>query len=344
VSYPVTDLRGARRVGGGGPAAGAAALLYGTGAAAFHALHELGWLPRRRARLPVVSIGALTVGGSGKTPVTRWLAERLRERGRRPAILSRGYRSAGGKAPRVVDPERPDPVRDGDEPALLARSLPSVPVVVGADRVAAGALARGRGADVLLLDDGFQHRRLRRDADVVLWDRTAEAADGRLLPAGALREPRRGVRRADLLVLVDRGDGLPGPPRGAPPAEHVFRARLVPGSRQRIEEGRAVHALSGVANPESFERSLQSLGLRVTGATRFPDHHPFSAAEIRAAARRAVDEEADLLAVTAKDHVRWPRPEGKPLPVPAVFDLDVELESADAFLRALDTLLQEAPP
>jgi tetraacyldisaccharide 4'-kinase len=211
-----------------------------------------------------------------------------------------------------------------------------VPVVVALDRTLGAAFAVRHGADVLVLDDGFQHRRLHRDADVVLWDLAAEG--GRLLPRGRLREPREGLRRAHLLVLVDRGDGAPPPPPEVP-AERVFRARLATVAKQRIEEGLAVHVLSGIADPESFERALVRLGLRVTGATRFADHHPFTAREVAQAAARAVGEGADCLAVTAKDWARWPGG-SRDLPVPAVFDVEVEVDDPGSFVERIMSLLE----
>ena len=281
-------------------------------------------------------MGALTAGGAGKTPFGRWLARRLRDAGRQPASLTRGYRASGGPAPRVVDPATPDVVRDGDEPVLLARSLPDVPVVVGADRLAGGRLAAVRGADLLLLDDGFQHRRLRRDLDFVLWDRAAERSRGRMLPAGFLREPLSALERAGAIILVDRGDGFPSlPPRG-PGVDRQARIRLVPGARQPVPGGTRAHALSGLADPGSFERSLEALGVFVTGATRYPDHHPFSVAEVREVARRAEKQNADVIAVTAKDWARWPHSGRSALPVPAVFDLDVELVAGDPVVWTLE--------
>jgi tetraacyldisaccharide 4'-kinase len=344
MTYPVTDFRGLRRPGAlPAVAAVPASWLFALGACIHHGLHDRGLLPcRALGRVPVVSVGALSAGGAGKTPVTRWLAARLQERGRRPAVLTRGYRGTGGPAPRIVDPGDPDARRDGDEPALLALTLPGVPVVVAPNRAAGAALAQERGADVLVLDDGFQHRRLARHVDVVLWDRAAESARGRLLPRGPLRERAAALRRADVVVLVDRGEGAPALPADGPGPERAFRARLVPFARQRIDAGRAVHALSGIADAESFERSLAALGLRVTGATRFEDHHAFSTQEVRDAADRAAREGADFLAVTAKDHVRWPRGEGSWLPVPAVLDLDVEVDEGDRLVRTVVSLWEEA--
>jgi tetraacyldisaccharide 4'-kinase len=239
----------------------------------------------------------------------------------------------------VVDPVRPDVRRDGDEPALLARSLPEVPVIVGPDRAEASALAVRSGARVALLDDGFQHRKLARELDVVLWDRRAERSEGRLLPRGALREPLSGLSRAGAIVLVDRGDGGPEAPSGAPDEGRTFRARLRPFARQPLDVGTPVHALSGVADAVSFEGSLARLGLRISGATRYPDHHVFTTREVIEAAGRARGEGAHHLAVTAKDHVRWPSESEGTLPVPAVFDLSVELDPEERFLALVSSVL-----
>ncbi|MFN8179443.1 MAG: tetraacyldisaccharide 4'-kinase [bacterium] len=338
MSFPVHDARGVRRLPGDaapGLSRSVTSWLYGLGVRAAALPWELSLRTPQRAERPVVSVGALTAGGAGKTPVVRWLAARLAERGLLPAILSRGYRSDGGEAPRIVDSAAPDGRRDGDEPALLARVLPDVPVVVCPDRSRGAAVATSRGANVLLLDDGFQHRRLHRDFDLVLWDRRSEAAHGKLLPAGPLREPPSALRRADAVLLVDRGDG---PPERPSDVSRAWVARLVTGARASVQAGTTVHALSGIADPEGFERSLSRLGLHVTGATRFPDHHAFTTDEVRAAAARASAEGADLVGVTAKDWMRWPR-ERSGLPVPCVFDLDVEVEDGELLLETIVSVI-----
>jgi tetraacyldisaccharide 4'-kinase len=150
-----------------------------------------------------------------------------------------------------------------------------------------------------------------------------------VLPTGCLREPLAALERADVVIRIDRGDGLPPAPPGNVVA--VMDARLIPVARQSLTEGTRVHAVSGIADPASFERSLLALGLDLTGATRYPDHHPFRREEIREVAERAGKERADCLAVTAKDWARWPVG-GKDLPVPAVFDLDVEVDLGDALV------------
>ncbi len=331
----VRDRRGVRRLEGAGPLALTlpASWLYSIGSGLFHFLHDRGVIGKRRAALPVVSVGSVSAGGSGKTPVVRWLAQRLADAGRRPAILSRGYGSRRGPEPRVVAAEKPDATRDGDEPVLLARSLPGVPVIVDKDRARAARRAREMGATVALLDDGFQHRRLHRDLDIVLWDRRCWQARHRLLPAGSLRESVRGLVRADVLLLVDRGDGPPPEPPAGPP--RVFTARLLFDCLSAVQARAAVHALSGLADPASFEASLVRAGFRLTGATRYPDHHFFTAAEIREAEAQARAEGANHVVVTAKDYVRWPRGEKEDLPVPAVFDLRVEVDRETDFLRII---------
>ena len=337
MSYPVVDRRGARRMPDPDRASAArrlAAVVYGAAVRASSAVWDLGGRAPRRVPWPVVSVGGLTAGGAGKTPVVRWLAARLQQSGLDPAILSRGYGAAGGATPRLVDAAHPDVRRDGDEPVLLARSLPGVPVVVGPDRARGAELAAAQGARVLLLDDGFQHRRLHRDLDLVLWDARAANANGRLLPAGPLREPLRALRRADLVLCVDRGEG---PPPDPPYAAATAAVRLVTGCRQDLAAGTAVHVVSGIAGPESFENSVQRLGLRITGATRFADHHAFSPADVREAGRRAEGEGAAVLATTAKDWMRWPRGASE-TPVPCVFDLDVEIERGEVVLERIAAL------
>lgn len=287
-----------RAVAGGGGAAGAvartamipASWLFGAAAAGHHALYDRGLRPVERVPVPVFSVGNLRVGGSGKTPFAAWLVERLLERGRRPGLLHGGYAD--------------------DEPALHRLWHPDVPVFVGRERAVSARRAAEAGCDALVLDDAFQHRRLHRDADIVLLAAEHAQEKPRPLPAGPWREPLRALGRADLLVITRKtadadaaaalGDRL-GREHGVPWAA----VHLRPGPLQALArpEGATgeVLAVAALADPEPFFRNLEGQGVRLAGVLRFPDHHVYSAADVvrirAAAAGRPV-------ATTAKDAVK----------------------------------------
>lgn len=314
----------------------------------------------RRLPCPVVSIGNLTVGGTGKTPCTIALAQRLRGWGHAAGILLRGYgRHASGVTLAADDRE----VRSrweavGDEAMLLARRLPGVPVVVGASRFQAGqeTLRRFR-LDVLLLDDGFQHRQLHRDVDLVLVDATDAFGGGRLLPRGRLREPVAALCRAQAIILTrsDQASDLPGLRRCleqiVPGAVQVL-ARHRPARLMRFPEdqeyplaslgGRRVLAVSGIANPAGFHRTLADLGAVVVGRLVFPDHHPYEPGDLLRMSQAARETEAEWIVITEKDHVRMPAVDLDPgeaaRPVRPVMVLGVDLEITEG-AAALEALL-----
>jgi tetraacyldisaccharide 4'-kinase len=260
-----------------------------------HAVHH--------AAVPVISIGNLTTGGTGKTPLVGWVVRELRGRGAAPAILSRGYRSLDAAG--------------NDEKRMLDRVCPGVPHYQNPDRVASAARAIGAAADVLVLDDGFQHRRLHRDLDVVLIDAVNPWGYGRLLPRGLLREPRTALRRAQLIVIT-RAD-LCSPDQlhalhravsrrtDAPVAHAAFRpAGLV----NAAEESSPLSQLSqhrwqafcGIGNPAGFEKTLAALGTSIgADLLPFPDHHHYTQADIDGIVRQARDRGATALLTTEKD-------------------------------------------
>ncbi len=297
----------------------AAAVLYGAGAALHRGVYAAGLRASIRLPVPVVSVGNLAVGGTGKTPAVRALAEAALRAGRRPAILTRGY---GGTRAGILrsgawsgGPARA--AEAGDEPLWLSRALPGVPVGVGPDRAASGRalLAAGETVDVFLLDDGFQHRRLARDADLVLVDAAAPFGNGRLLPAGRLRERPAALSRAAVILAAGASGKVPAATRSllarvAPRAE-ILGARPRPGPLRRLGEegaapdprGLAVRAVAGIARPERLAESLAEAGARVVALSRYPDHHRFGAAEARSEERAAAAVGARPV-TTAKDAVR----------------------------------------
>jgi tetraacyldisaccharide 4'-kinase len=233
-----------------------------------------GWLSSGHPGRPVVVVGNLTVGGSGKTPLTLWLANALAARGLRVGIASRGY---GGTARGVV-PVTPDsdPSIVGDEPVLMARRS-GARVMVGRDRLAA-ARALAPDVDLILADDGLQHYRLQRDLEVLVIDGARRYGNGRLLPAGPLREPAR--RGAQAAFVVVNG---PGARAGEIPmdVEATEVVALADGARTSLSawSGRTVHALAGIGHPERFFATLCAAGLRVIVHPR-PDHAPLAAADL----------------------------------------------------------------
>ncbi len=259
----------------------------------------------------VVSVGNLQVGGAGKTPVVIFLATWALAAGRRVAVLSRGYGRTSG-ADVVFDGTALPELRDaGDEPRLIARRCPQAKLYVGADRARLAVRARAEGADFLLLDDGFQHRRLARDVDLVVLDAQSGFGNGHLLPWGPLREPRSALLRAGLVWLKSTdGQGLPAPRE----AKRVVRARHVAASwvdptgvEQPLDalRDRRVVALAGLARPGGFLNSLGDADVHVVASHLFPDHHAFTAEELQAARVQAAGLGAEV-ACTEKDAERLP--------------------------------------
>jgi len=227
--------------------------------------------------VPVVVVGNLTVGGSGKTPLVVWLASLLREHGFRPGVVSRGYGGRARQWPQWVTPES-DPAEVGDEPLLIARRS-GVPVCAAPDRPAAARCLVAAGCDILISDDGLQHYRLARKVEIVVVDGRRRFGNGRCLPAGPLREPVSRLAEADL-VVVNGGE--------APDAPH--RLRLLPDHLQPVDgtegreslsawRGRKVHAVAGIGDPQRFFDTLRAAGLEVEPHP-YPDHHCFTGEEL----------------------------------------------------------------
>jgi tetraacyldisaccharide 4'-kinase len=255
--------------------------LFGHLVALRHWLYRCGLLRSHDAGRPVVVVGNLTVGGSGKTPLTLWLVERLRERGVKVGIVLRGY-GRGERRPRLVNAA--DAYQDvGDEALLLARRG-GCPVAVGADRVAAARLLAGQDVDLIVADDGLQHLALKRDFEIVVIDGARRFGNARLLPAGPLREPVTRLGSVDA-VVVNGASGRAG--------EMTMTLRLGAARPVRREAGRGdatsrplsdftgrpVHAVAGIGYPQRFFSALADGGLEVI-AHPFPDHHPFSPGDL----------------------------------------------------------------
>jgi tetraacyldisaccharide 4'-kinase len=270
---------------------------------------------RRQLPRPVLSVGNLTVGGTGKTPITLWMAQQVEALGAKPCILSRGY-GAKNEGPVRVDPESENWQAFGDEPLLLARGLESGSVYIGRNRAEAGFLALEKEPDIdlFLLDDGFQHLALDREFDLVLVDAGKHFGNGRLLPAGPLREPLSHLRRASAIGLVSktlqpatRPGTLPERFSPLPLALHptgwktLGEKELKP--LQTLPKDRPVRLLTGIASPESFLATAKEVGLDIGSTAFYPDHHPFTREEISRQSTKASHLGQNLV-TTAKDAVR----------------------------------------
>jgi tetraacyldisaccharide 4'-kinase len=287
---------------------------------------------------PVVSVGNLRVGGTGKTPTVECLARLLVAHGERPAILTRGYgrEQPSTRVTVVSTPERvvAEVAQSGDEAQLLARKLPGVPVLVCTDRHRAGVYAeREFASTVHLLDDGFQHLRLARDVDLLLVDE--DDLGDRVLPAGRLREPIANAAAADAVIVTAASQEIARTVANRLGVSRAFCLERRPGEPRLSGEERALvrcdarlFAVAGIARPERFFSQLEQAGFQVVGTRAFKDHHPFDATDVMRIAESARATAADLVVTTEKDAVRL---ESQPIPgMPlAVVPLEVRIEPAD---------------
>ena len=301
-------------------------------------------LKSKRLPCPIISIGNITVGGTGKTPMTIYVAQVVKQLGYKVAIISRGYKGKAEKGGGIVSDGKMllmTPEIAGDEPYMIANRLKDVPVIVGKNRFKAGWLAiRKFDSDVIVLDDGFQHLKLRRDLDLVLLDYRKPFGNGHLLPRGVMREPASALLCANAIILT-RSDTVndnetSSSPKKLRPYErkkpvyrtfhHPFVYKIINGEKKIFEKnmqaalrqnsdcikGRTVFAFSGLADNHNFRQTVKSLKCNVSGYMEFPDHHSYSDRDLKdisAAAKRSMSE---CLITTEKDYVRiahkidWP--------------------------------------
>ncbi len=283
----------------------AATVPYSAAVRARNYLYDKEVLKSRPVQAVVISIGNITTGGTGKTPLVIWLYNFLRDKNINPAILTRGYKTG---------------TRDiqTDEPALLASNCPDADIIVNPDRLSGAKTAVNTfGSKLLILDDGFQHRRLDRELDIVTIDATQPFGYGKILPAGVLREPLNCLRRADAVVLThcekmpdERIEKIENTIRKIKPNITIARSIHQPvsiqykdGSEQPAEklQSKKVYAFCGIANPESFQRLIENLGAKLTGTKFFNDHHRYSRSDLDQICRTAESLNSEIVLTTEKD-------------------------------------------
>lgn len=303
-----------------------AATAYGVGAFSRLLAYNSGLIKQQKLDVPVISVGNITVGGTGKTPITLDLARRLHIAGHKVGILSRGFKRKS-QAKRIIVSDGQHLLSSsfecGDEPYMMAQALPSCVVIVGADRAANALIAINKfNCTALILDDGFQHFKVKRNFDVALIDYNDDLENDHLLPAGRLREPLSGLVRADWVVITKVPDA---PDQDQLERIHAVVARQSPHAKVtscRIKasalqaygsdvqmpadalEGTKVFAFCGLAKPGLFFDSLRELGAEVTGTRAFPDHHWFTPREVDDLRAAMEETGAEMLVTTEKDSVR----------------------------------------
>jgi tetraacyldisaccharide 4'-kinase len=277
--------------------------------------YRTGLLRSYRLPCPVISVGNITLGGTGKTPTVAYLAAQLMSRGWRVAVLTRGYGGAANGELTVVSDGTSilvTPEQSGDEPYLLARKLPGLMVVIGADRYRAGLHALEQlKPDICILDDGFQHLRLQRDLNILLLDAGRPFGNGYTLPAGTLREPVGAAGRADLVIYTRSAE--PGVPQLFPEKPSCWTSHRIcgliplgggePCGFEILKDAR-VSAFSGIASPESFFDLLEGEGVPLTATISFPDHATYGESEIAAILRLKKASRSSFLVTTEKDAVK----------------------------------------
>ena len=312
-------------------------LVYGGAVRILRAGYNFGWFSQKKLPRPVISIGNITVGGSGKTPLVIWLVKRLTRQGVKVAVLTRGYK--GGAA-------------GNDEVRMIREALPDVPVIVGADRCAAAMeFLKTSNVDGFVMDDGFAHRRLCRDLDIVAVECLRGFGNGHLLPRGILREGLSGLKRADIIVVTKLDLNPDGEQSILETLKHAAIEKPVIRSRQRAAglanlrdktsqdpswlNGRNVMVLSSIADPKALEETLKNLGACIAGRLDYPDHHAYSARDLRRISGLCRDKFSPVIVTTAKDAVKL-----EPLLPQVPVELDIRILNIELIIHDEDILFQ----
>ncbi|NLX12260.1 MAG: tetraacyldisaccharide 4'-kinase [Phycisphaerales bacterium] len=318
------------------------AWLYGRGMAIRNAYFNKWALPVW-LDVPVISVGNLTVGGTGKTPMTLWLCRQMLERGLKPAVLSRGYKAT------------PDGI--ADEILMLSKCCPQAVVVAHPDRAAAGHLAISEyRAQAAILDDGFQHRRVGRDLDIVLIDATLPFGYDYLLPRGLLREPVHSLRRAEAVVITRCDQCSTGALAALDQRIHDINSDLaivhavhkpvgffdLQGQPLAYPTGQRLGAFAGIARPEAFIKTLKQINLMPQVVRHWPDHHHYTSADVETLCSWAAEQRIDMLVTTEKDSVKLDRLKvGWPIPVGVLrVEMELQADGQRVLCNMIDVMLE----
>lgn len=331
--------------------------------------YEKKWAKSEKLPCGIISVGNITLGGTGKTPMTIYLAQKVRDLGYRVAVISRGYKGGAEKTGGVVSDGKNilmTPDLSGDEPFMMAGRLKDIPVIVGRNRYAGGQLAIEKfHASVIILDDGFQHLKLARDLNLVLLDSQNPLGNGYLFPRGILRESRHALIRADAVILTRFREESASQVSGINALisrKPIFRSGHIPYIQKIIESvqnsvdtslrlstidvirdlsGQCVYAFSGIAKNDDFKKTVEGLGCCLTGFKAFPDHHPYSRKDLHDIAMGCENLKARFILTTEKDGARIPEDFSWPVPL-VIIGLNLGFrESEPSFDRFLEDYLRD---
>lgn len=306
-------------------------------------LWDIYWRYKKPFAVParVISVGGITVGGAGKTSLAGYVAQNLLSGGKDAVILARGYKRPQSQSVILTSESYSSWEVCGDEPAVLIKSVPGLTIYVDKDKTTAARKASQDGREMIIIDDGFQHRKLRRDVNIACLDGNNPFGNGFLLPSGRLREPIKSLRRADIIVVIDGPSEIPGITANIPQRIPVFRGRKIVASVVSIQgdaislKGSKVLAFCGLANPRSFRASLLETGCDIIELIEFGDHHRYKSPDLERLVRKSKENNAEYIVTTLKDAVKlekiWPRNQAF-----YYLEIRIELDRKDEFFRLIN--------
>jgi tetraacyldisaccharide 4'-kinase len=289
----------------------------------------------------VISVGGITVGGAGKTSVAGYIAQNLLSGGKDAVILARGYKRLESQLVILTSDSYSSWEACGDEPAALIKSIPELAIYIDSDKTTAAKRASEDGREIIIIDDGLQHRKLKRDVNIVCLDGNNPFGNGFLIPSGRLREPKKSLRRADIIIVIDGPSDISGNVLDLPQGIPVFRGRKIVSSVVSLQadtislKESKVLAFCGLGNPRSFHRSLLETGCEVVELLEFKDHHRYISPDLEKLIERYKENNADYIVTTLKDAVKleeiWPQ--NQPL---YYLEIKIELDRKDEFFRLIN--------
>ncbi len=304
---------------------------------------DIYWRSKKPVAVParVISVGSITIGGAGKTSVAGYIAQNLLFRGKNAVVVARGYRRRESKPVILTADSYRSWEACGDEPAALIKSVPGLAIYIDSDKTAAAEKASRDGREIIIIDDGFQHRKLARDIDIVCLDGMNPFGNGFLMPSGRLREPKESLSRADIVIVIDGPSDVSGYEMNIPQGIPVFRGKKIivsavslGGDRISLKESKVL-AFCGLGNPESFRRSLLETGCDIVELLAFRDHHRYNPSDLKRLIGRYRENDAQHIVTTLKDAVKLEKiwPQSQPL---YYLVIKIELDREEEFFRLVN--------